>query len=301
MSRTVLALGFVAGIVVGAASSWLLVQAPEPALVVDTRAGETAGSQRGSDLASPSATARSGEADCPDVDSATEALSAERGEVAGLKRKLSDRLDALQRSQHANPDTGGRGPYELAVCREALENLTPRTPPKRLHPRRDKDDSLDVDQLVDMGFPSEEVEWIQDVWAEAKMDKLYLSDMLSRGENPEPGESFVDIERQLRDDLGDDNYAAMLYSTNQMNAVGLQNVRENSAGYEAGLRGGRVIYSYEGQRVFRPMELQALIRQTPPGQVVAIEVVGNDGLERIFVDSLVGTSFNAVKWAPTAP
>ena len=78
-----------------------------------------------------------------------------------------------------------------------------------------------------------------------------------------------------------------------------QRVRENSTAYQVGLRKGVVIHSYDGIRVFKPMELQALIRDTPPGRVVAIEIVAKDGLERYFVDSgVVGASFGSVRVPP---
>lgn len=324
MSRLALTLSFVAGVAVGSLFMWLLGDAEAPSRLAESRPIERAGSETRSEAGSvvpetAASVSRSTELAgmCPELSAE---LAKERLEVAGMKQTLQKRLDALWQAQLDYPgssgssgsggsgDSGGTGGTggtdkrdmaELEVCRRALESIQPVVQQKRLDPGRPADDSFDVDQLVERGYPPDSVERMQELWKDAKLAKLELHDKLARGEEPREYESYAEIERQLRQDLGDEDYGAMLYSTNQQNGVRLQRVLENSATYQAGLRKGVVIHSYDGIRVFKPMELQALIRDTPPGRVVAIEIVAKDGFERYFVDSgVVGASFGSVRVPP---
>lgn len=312
MSRLALTLSFVAGVAVGSLFMWLLGDAEAPSRLAESRPIERAGSETRSEAGSvvpetAASVSRSTELAgmCPDISAE---LAKERLEVAGMKQTLEKRLDALWQAQLDYPgsgDSGGSGGTdkrdmaELEVCRRALESIQPVVQQKRLDPGRPANDSFDVDQLVERGYQPDSVERMQELWKDAKLAKLELHDKLARGEEPREYESYAEIERQLRQDLGDEDYGAMLYSTNQQNGVRLQRVLENSATYQAGLRKGVVIHSYDGIRVFKPMELQALIRDTPRGGVVAIEIVAEDGLERYFVDSgVVGATFGSVRVPP---
>ena len=116
------------------------------------------------------------------------------------------------------------------------------------------------------------------------MEKRTLADIEARGEDPPLGGGYSDIERELREDLGDNGYDAMLYATNQDNRVALERVWNNSIAYRAGLRDGSVVWSYDGQRVFRPNELATLATIERRGEFVEIVIVTDDGIEQFFIE-----------------
>lgn len=203
-----------------------------------------------------------------------------------------------------------RALLELAREREAVAQLSEvleesRTTLRKPLPgsrRRKSDRTTDFDAgvLQASGFSPGDLEWIRERWEQAEMEKRYLADIEARDEDPPPGRGYSDIERELREDLGDNGYDAMLYATHQDNRVALERVRKGSIAYRAGLRDGTVVWSYDGQRVFRPNELATLATTGKRGESVEIVIVTPDGTEQLFVErNPLGADLVSAKGQPS--
>jgi hypothetical protein len=150
--------------------------------------------------------------------------------------------------------------------------------------RRERVTSFDAGALQAIGFSTDDIEWIRGRWEDAELEKRYLADLEARGEDPPPGGELSDIERELRQDLRDNGYDAMLYATQQSNRVEIQRVRDGSIADRAGLRAGTVLWSYDGQRVFDWKEVAALSTSGKRGEPVEIEIITDDGIEKLLVE-----------------
>ena len=172
---------------------------------------------------------------------------------------------------------------------------------KRPDRNRGPDLEFDVGALAESDIDAQDVDWIRERWEQAKLKKLSLSDRQARGERIPPGEGSGAIERELREELGEDGYDAMLYATNQENRVALRAVLESSPAYRAGLRTGGVVYRCDGQRIFTLLELEECTSAGAAGESIAIELVANYGsTEQYWIErgSLGATEVVAVKFQP---
>jgi len=270
--RTALLLSFTAGTIFGAAVLWLFGDSPKPS------GTETLGGTSGVNTARPVAagndprsTRKSLEALSEDLERALFELAREREAVAQLREALEESRTALRK-----PPPGSR-----------RRKSSPTT-------------EFDAGVLQLGGFSPDDIEWIRGRWEQAEMEKRYLADLEARDEDPPPGGEYPDIERELREDLGDNGYDAMLYATNQDNRVALERVQNNSIAYRAGLRDGSVVWSYDGQRVFRSEELATLATTGRRGEFVEIVIVTPDGTEQLFVErNPLGADLVSAKGRPS--
>ena len=203
-------------------------------------------------------------------------------------------MKSTRESLKARSEDLERALFELARERETVaklnealeESWTALTKPFAISRRGKSDRTTDFDAgaLQLGGFSPDDIEWIRGRWEQAEMEKRYLADLEARDEDPPPGGEYSDIERELREDLGDNGYDAMLYATNRNNRVALERVRSNSIAYRAGLRDGSVVWSYDGQRVFRPNDLATLATTGRRGEPVEIVIVTDDGTKQVFIE-----------------
>jgi C-terminal processing protease CtpA/Prc len=135
------------------------------------------------------------------------------------------------------------------------------------------------------GFADNEIEGIQRRWEQSVMEKEEMANLRARGKPLPDGVGFNEIRDSMREDLGDDGYDAMLFATNQTNRVVVSSLLESSPAYKAGLRTGDVIYSYDNQRVFKPMILDQLAREAEPGETRKVEVLEGNNLSTIYIET----------------
>jgi hypothetical protein len=253
--RTALLLGFMAGIILAAALLWLF--------------GDPPGS------------------------SGTEPLGGAGGVETALPVAARSDPRSTKKSPEALSEHFERPFFEHARESEAAAQLTGALQDSRPAPREQRHGrgrgrvrvtEFDAGALAASGFSPDDIRWIRERWEEAEMEKRYLADLESRDEEPPPGGAYSDIERELREDLGDDGYDAMLYATDQDNRVALARVQHDSIAYRAGLRDGSVVWSYDGQRVFRPKELATLSTTGRRGEPVEIVIVTDDGTRQLIVE-----------------
>jgi hypothetical protein len=255
--RTALLLSFIVGSIFGAAGLWLLVGDSAKSSGAGTlkEASGAKAARAVAKEADPRLTTKRLDVCSEDLERALIELARERESVALLTEALGESNTALQKS-----------------------------PPDSRRRKRDRTTDFDAGALQPSGFSTDDIEWIHERWEQAELEKRYLADLEARGEDPPLGGGYSDIERELREDLGDNGYDAMLYATNQSNRVVLERVRNDSVAYRAGLRNGSVVWSYDGQRIFRPEDLATLVKTGMRGEPVAIVIVTDGGTEQIFVE-----------------
>jgi hypothetical protein len=201
-----------------------------------------------------------------------------------------DHSESKRMGLSAGSEGRERAAFEPAREREAAAQHREapdrsRTPsPDSRRPRRWRERSFDAGLLAAIGFRPDDIEWIQERWERAELDRRDLAALEDRGEEPPPGRGESDIARELREDLGARGYDAMLYATHQGNRVLLEGVKYGSVAQKAGLGNGSVVWSYDGQRVFDPRELAELSAAKSPDDFFEIEIATPDGTERFFVE-----------------
>jgi hypothetical protein len=120
--------------------------------------------------------------------------------------------------------------------------------------------------LAERGFPEAEIERLRERWDQAELDRLYLQDLAKR-EGWHGTGRFRDeqrqIQEQLREELCDDGYDALLYVTGRGNRVVVADVLADSPAARIGIEPGDAIRSYADQRLFT---LQGLVQATAAGE-----------------------------------
>jgi len=230
---------------------------------------------------SPAAGASLAATEPASVDGLRAALERERversrleAELALLREWASEEAGVEEAAEGAVPDSAfAEGPDEASARLPAFDPST-------------EEPWFRQDALLALGLSESEVERIRLRWEQLTMDRLYAKDEHVRegGKNgPELRRELARLKREARDELGEDAYDAMLYATGQKNRVTLQDVLETSPGWEAGLRPGDQVISYDGVRVFAPYQLRGLTRKGYPDGLAEVRVLRDGGLVRVFL------------------
>lgn len=129
-----------------------------------------------------------------------------------------------------------------------------------------------LQRLVAAGFTRERAEWI-----ERRLEELEVEAMQAQYEAQRTGRPGAagDVQRALRNELGDAEYERYLRGTGRPTEVQVFDVLASSPAERAGLQPGDQIISYAGTRVFDMRELNALSREGNPGELVTMEVRRN--------------------------
>ena len=215
------------------------------------------------------------------ADSDCDGLRASLALESEMRTRLAEQVARLE--QRLAEQTGTPSPADL----------TPEPPP--FHGPADRGSEKRPDEpwfgdreLLALGMDAREVERVRLRWEQYTMDRLYLADASARGERSASRHArlreLMEIERDLRDDLGEESYDAMLYATDAKNRVVLTDVLESSPAFGAGVRAGDELIRYAGRRVWRPRALQSLTAAGKAGEIVEIQVLRNGELLRFFVE-----------------
>ena len=205
-----------------------------------------------------------------------------------LKRKLEEERalrEALE-AKLARALAGRSGPVAIdrpadrsrAVVVRGENNLTPKpqTPIGRPAKQPQKPDEwFNRAALVESGLSSSEIQEIETRWEQYEMEKLYLTDEATRegtAQSKQYYEQLAEINRQIRDDLGNDSYDAFLFATGKHNRVVLKQVIANSPAGYAGLRAGDVVVRYGGERVFHPGDFKNATSRGDSGAATSLDV-----------------------------
>ncbi len=240
-------------------------EAPAPAA---TSAVERAGA--GGDAALRAANA--------EVERLREALAAARARQVELELEL-EAIELAEEERAAE-----RSAERIAQA----DHAAAAPPPHGGQKRRPNDPWFDDSLLTKLGFNAADIDRIRARWEKAMMDRLYLTDERKRsGGGPKAQRqallAFQAIENSLREDLGEYEYDAMRYATDQPNRVRLKDLLGESPAALAGAQPGDEVLRYDGERVYVPRQLQRLTQEGEPGEWVEVEVLRRGQVERLFV------------------
>jgi hypothetical protein len=274
MSR--LAQGVVVGVVLGVLLTWLLVDA--------RRSPRSVSSGDGS----------SGEVSlAEDVEALRETVERERrvrvqieGELAALAARLDELAPAdeglgLRDASGLDLDDELIEPEDEAAVDESTSSSAGRTADET-----PTDDWFSAEKLAGLGLTQNDIERIRERWEEAVMNNLYLADAHARDKSVSKAQLRLArgaANIALLDDLGGEDYDALLYATNQKNRVFITGVLEDSPASEAGITAGDQLISYDGDRIFNPLILKVATSKGHLGEWVAVEVRQGGETRRLFV------------------
>jgi hypothetical protein len=134
-----------------------------------------------------------------------------------------------------------------------------------------------IDRLIAAGFTELRAREILQREAQLRRDALHAGYASVGGVGTLNGAGGFVSSEPLRRELGDADYERYLAATGQPTRVVVRNVAPASAAANAGLLPGDEILAYAGQRVFNLRELNTLMLQRSPGEIVSTAVI-RDGV-----------------------
>jgi len=127
--------------------------------------------------------------------------------------------------------------------------------------------------LLEAGFSPDRAALIVQREAELQMEALQARFQAGQtGQRQGPGGSIASASSMLRAEIGDSEYEMYLEASNRPTSVGVSSVMQASPAQSAGLQSGDRIVSYDGQRVFNVLDLNAQTMQGTPGQSVLVDI-----------------------------
>ena len=198
---------------------------------------------------------------------------------------LSDRLNQLE--QELETEIERRKALERQVEQERVQRMAIANQISELSAHRDAamfiapeatnnidDYQAELDMLLQTGLARSDAERI--IGLETDLQKKILSSRFG-SQRINARESFLEMNRTLRSELGDEKYELYLEATGRPTSIEVGQVVPDSAGAAAGLQEGDNIISYDNERIFNINDLQQATRSGTEGQNVVMEVE-RDGL-----------------------
>jgi hypothetical protein len=145
---------------------------------------------------------------------------------------------------------------------------------------------FDERKLEAFGLAPGEAERLRERFEQAQMDELYLRDQAAREgwlRRPRFQMARHRLQRELREEVGDESYDLMLYASGEPNRVQLAYLLDPSPGRAAGLQDGDVLLRYDGRRIFTGQELQNATRSARRGSQVAVDVLRGGEEIRVYL------------------
>jgi hypothetical protein len=132
-----------------------------------------------------------------------------------------------------------------------------------------------AEALVAAGLDPARAAALRERWEEYTLEKLYLRDQAAREGwmmSPRHRREQNALANRLRDEIGEEDYGALLYATGEPNTVEVTDVLARSLAHDAGLEPGDRILRYDGARIFRPNALRLATAAGELGEFVSVEV-----------------------------
>lgn len=145
---------------------------------------------------------------------------------------------------------------------------------------------LDEDELIQRfvaaGLSPERAQWIVARTEELRMLALQERyDAAREGRPIDP--SLAGRAGSLREELGDADYERYLQALDRPTSAQVREVLATSPGARAGLKPGDQIVAFDGERVFDLDDINRLVLEGEPGQVVAIDVIRDGQVLQLYV------------------
>lgn len=209
-----------------------------------------------------------------------------RRETPGSSSEIAALRAALDREIEAREQLA----WEVAALREQIEagsGAAGGSATSSATPDRDGERSMfDGNSLISAGMAPADAQELRTRWESTELEKIQLIDRATREGwlgTAQYQQQMQALEGDLRRDLSEADYDRYLYATGRNNRARITDVLANSQGEAAGLRPGDTFLSYDGKRVFSIEELRELATSSRPGQSVAIEVLQDGEVVRLFV------------------
>jgi len=145
---------------------------------------------------------------------------------------------------------------------------------------------VDAQRLAEAGMSNEQAASITQLYESVEMDKLYLRDR-ARREGWMASDRFRDemdkLDQRtsnLRNELGDKAYDALLYATGRPNRVLVEGTLGNSPAAQAGIKQGDTILRYADKSIYSWYDLRQATGEGDANEMVPVEIQrGNKHLE----------------------
>jgi hypothetical protein len=170
--------------------------------------------------------------------------------------------------------------YETAE--EAAVSQAPVPPPGRRRPPGALDDNELVERFIAAGLTPQRAQWIVARTQELRMQALQEQyDAAREGRSMNP--ALFERATALREELGDADYERYLQALDVPTSVYVRDVLATSPGAKAGIKAGDQVVSFDGERVFDMSDINRLVLEGEPGQMVAVDVMRDGQLVQLYV------------------
>ena len=229
----------------------------------------------------PNAQTASREAGATAARSATAAASpaaAEGGELRRrldheirARRELERRLEALEREVAGLASASQRGPAAKA------DSVAVDAESEAASADGSRGAWFDEQALIASGIDEARARELKLYFEQLELERLRLRDRAAREgwDGSRRRQEFAllgEREDALREQLGEDEYAAYLYAAGRPNSVEISSVLASAPAGQAGIRPGDRILRYAGERIYSPRELRVATTGGEFGDPVEIEV-----------------------------
>ena len=231
----------------------------------------------------PRATENGGVADVGVAESARFAAT-----LRALREELRDETEARERLKE---DLGAlrarlaqleeRAPVEVSAAAPAdrAASTTAESRPA---------DSVGFDErsLVGAGVDPDDARWLHERYDAYEMQRLYLMDQAGREgweKLPSGRQALGELERELREELGEPRYDQFLFALGRNNRVVVHDVLSRSPAADAGFRERDVVLRYDDARIYSPQQLRKATRGGRAGELIPVELWRKGERIRVFV------------------
>jgi hypothetical protein len=202
------------------------------------------------------------------------------------RKALADRLAALE----ALVDPAGLPPNELLSTREddgEANSIDGAVDSGEADLSLDGKASRFNDQaLLSLGLDPSDAARLRDQWITHELNRAGLLDQSIREGWFLTARRQADLNRldqEFRATLQDEEYDQVLYALGRPNRIRIGEVLDGSAASDAGLRRNDVLLSYDGNRIFKPMELLLNSSSGVSGEDVPIDILREGRRQTVYV------------------
>jgi len=236
-------------------------------------------------------------------------VSGESPRLAATLRALRDELrDAAEERELLEQD--------LQALHARLAQLEERAPAEaspaesseaggaRAHSRPANKVSFNESLLVSAGVDAGDARWLHERYDAYEMERLYMIDQAGREgweKLPSGRRSLAELERGLREELGEVRYDQFLYALGRNNRVVVHDVLSRSPAEDAGFAKRDVVLRYDDTRIYDTQTLRKATQGGEAGELVAVELVRKGERIRVFVPrGPLGVTLKPDRRAPEA-
>jgi hypothetical protein len=207
-------------------------------------------------------------------------------ELAALSAQVAPATDAtvIASSQIGSSTRPSDSRSDSAGAAEENARAEATVPPgARRRPPFAVDDSELVERIVAAGISPERAQWIVARTQELRMEALQAQYDAAREGRPIDPSQALSPTAALREELGDADYERYLQALGVPTNVYVGDVLATSPAAQAGIKPGDQIVRFDGKRVFAMSDINRLVLEGEPGQMVAVDIMRDGQLVQLYV------------------